>query len=55
MNIDQKDYKNEEKQAKKQIEELRQKLHLWNHHYFDLDIPIVDDLVYDQELNKLKN
>ncbi|QJB71475.1 NAD-dependent DNA ligase LigA [Mycoplasma sp. 1654_15] len=54
MENNQKDYKNEEKEAKKQIEELRQKLHLWNHHYFDLDNPIVDDLVYDQELNKLK-
>ncbi|ALX70377.1 NAD-dependent DNA ligase LigA [Spiroplasma turonicum] len=39
---------------KKQIEEIKLTLETWEHAYYVLDKPIVDDLVYDNKLKELK-
>ncbi|ATP59932.1 NAD-dependent DNA ligase LigA [Mesomycoplasma dispar] len=36
-----------------EILELREKIENWNHHYYQLQNPLVDDLIYDKELKKL--
>ncbi|CAT05172.1 NAD(+)-dependent DNA ligase [Mesomycoplasma conjunctivae] len=44
----------ENHEIKQQILQLRKKIENWNHEYFDLQNPSVDDLIYDEELKKLK-
>ncbi|OGI20770.1 MAG: hypothetical protein A3B68_09545 [Candidatus Melainabacteria bacterium RIFCSPHIGHO2_02_FULL_34_12] len=41
------------KETKQKIEELRKKLHRWNHAYYVLDNPEVDDAVYDAVMREL--
>src|SRR3989338_924206 len=41
------------KEVKEKIEKLRQKLHKWNHAYYVLDNPEVDDAVYDAAMKEL--
>lgn len=38
-----------------EYEELKNKINLWNKAYFDYDDPIVEDHIYDANLEKLKN
>ncbi|WP_434337214.1 helix-hairpin-helix domain-containing protein [Mesomycoplasma conjunctivae] len=45
----------ENHEIKQQILQLRKKIENWNHEYFDLQNPSVDDLIYDEELKRLKN
>lgn len=40
---------------KKEIEELREKIELWNYQYYILDEPSVSDAIYDRELQRLIN
>ena len=42
-------------EIKKEIEELREKIELWNYQYYILDEPSVSDSVYDRELQRLIN
>ncbi len=42
------------KEIKNRIEELRNKISKWNIEYYTLDKPTVDDSVYDQASNELK-
>ncbi|MBI2995097.1 MAG: NAD-dependent DNA ligase LigA [Candidatus Melainabacteria bacterium] len=41
------------KEIKQKTEELRKKLHQWNHAYYVLDNPEVDDAVYDAAMREL--
>lgn len=41
------------KEIKEKIEKLRAKLHRWNHAYYVLDNPEVDDAVYDASMHEL--
>lgn len=43
------------KKIKKEIEELREKIELWNYQYYILDNPSVSDSIYDRELQRLIN
>ncbi len=38
-----------------EILELRKQIEIWNHHYYQLQNPIVDDLIYDKKLRELIN
>lgn len=46
---------NKDDLIKKEIENLRNKLHQWEYEYYVLNNPSVDDLTYDNNLNKLIN
>ncbi|MCU4117155.1 NAD-dependent DNA ligase LigA [Mycoplasma zalophi] len=46
---------NTNKKIKEEIILLQEKIQAWNHAYFDLDDPIVEDAIYDKEIIKLKN
>lgn len=41
-------------QIRAKIIELREKIEKWNHHYYQLQNPLVDDLVYDKTLRELE-
>ncbi|WP_337903345.1 NAD-dependent DNA ligase LigA [Mesomycoplasma ovipneumoniae] len=38
-----------------EILELRKQIEIWNHHYYQLQNPLVDDLIYDKKLRELIN
>lgn len=38
-----------------EILELRKQIETWNHHYYQLQNPLVDDLIYDKKLRELIN
>ncbi|MBU4690812.1 NAD-dependent DNA ligase LigA [Mycoplasma zalophi] len=46
---------NTNKKIKEEIILLQEKIQAWNHAYFDLDDPVVEDAIYDKEIIKLKN
>ncbi|MBG0730979.1 NAD-dependent DNA ligase LigA [Mycoplasma sp. 'Moose RK'] len=41
------------KKIRDEILQLREKIEKWNHHYYQLQKPLVEDFVYDRELKKL--
>lgn len=41
------------KETKEKLEKLKEKLHRWNHAYYVLDNPEVDDAVYDASMREL--
>ncbi|MBU4692374.1 NAD-dependent DNA ligase LigA [Mycoplasma zalophi] len=45
---------NTNKKIKEEIILLQEKIQAWNHAYFDLDDPVVEDAIYDKEIIKLK-
>ncbi|MCD7928185.1 MAG: NAD-dependent DNA ligase LigA, partial [Oscillospiraceae bacterium] len=42
------------KEAKAQIDALKEELNRWNYQYYVLDAPVVSDYEYDQKLRELE-